>query len=338
MNKQELAELILNKHQPQFEVYQQTVAHKQSLLAAIVEAMDAPAQKGMKWVQAFERLPEIGKEVFWNRHEEPPAFGKYSQCGNSHYLVTIDCSGEEEAEPINYDWEWLDESAPAKEVEAISDSKEPKKTLVISAFPSTGKSYLSKLVNSLDSDSSSFSWLPNTKIRNGQFPFNYIQNIKRNLGKYDFIFVSSHKEVRTCMIQYGIDFLSVYPDKSLKEEYLQRYKDRGNDLAFIEMMDKNWDSFIDGMGDLQCMKPLILKSGEYLADYFLLNNDIKEATKEAISDSQKMDNNEILEQVKDFLIEKNFMPKFKKWVEIQGYEDNEEYDLKEWAGILERGS
>jgi hypothetical protein len=153
-----------------------------------------------------------------------------------------------------------------KELEA-----ENKNTLVISAFPGTGKTYLSGKVNALDSDSSAFSWLPKTKIRNQAFPFNYIKHIKENIGRYDFIFVSSHKEVRTCLVQYSVDFLSVYPEKALKDEYLDRYRQRGNDNTFIEMMDKNWDLFIDGMKDLEVMQPLILKSGEYLSDYFLLN-------------------------------------------------------------------
>jgi hypothetical protein len=153
-----------------------------------------------------------------------------------------------------------------------SDSIEQrKKTLVISAFPGTGKTYLAKRVNSLDSDSSNFSWLPGTKIRNQKFPYNYIEHIKANIGKYDFIFVSSHKDVRTCMIMYGIDFLSAYPEKSLKQEYLNRYKERGSDEDFIKMMDANWDSFIGGMENLQVMEPLILKSGQYLSDYFVLN-------------------------------------------------------------------
>jgi hypothetical protein len=146
-------------------------------------------------------------------------------------------------------------------------------TLVISAFPGVGKTHLSRFTDSLDSDSCNFSWLPDTKIRNNKFPFNYIEHIKNNIGKYDFIFVSSHKEVRTCMIQYGIDFLSAYPEKSLKHEYLRRYKDRGNDEVFIQMMTDNWDSFIDSMEELQVMQPLILKEGQYLSDHFILNSD-----------------------------------------------------------------
>ena len=36
------------------------------------------------------------------------------------------------------------------------------------------------------------------KHRNPEFPDNYIQPIKENIGKVDYIFVSSHKEVRRC--------------------------------------------------------------------------------------------------------------------------------------------
>lgn len=44
-----------------------------------------------------------------------------------------------------------------------------------------------------------------------------------------------------------------------------------------------------------------------------------------------LDNNDKLEILKDFLVEKNLLRKFKKWVETLGLEDDEEFDLKEWA-------
>ena len=81
-----------------------------------------------------------------------------------------------------------------------------KKTMVIAAFPGTGKSFCTKnegekFEGILDSDSSNYSWIKdsngqNTTERNPDFPNNYITHIKENIGKVDIIFVSSHKEVR----------------------------------------------------------------------------------------------------------------------------------------------
>ena len=68
------------------------------------------------------------------------------------------------------------------------------KTRIISAFPGTGKSYFhnNSEYSTLDSDSSEFSWIINDdgdKVRNPNFPSNYISHIKDNIGKADFIFV-----------------------------------------------------------------------------------------------------------------------------------------------------
>jgi len=112
-----------------------------------------------------------------------------------------------------------------------------KKTLVISGFPGIGKSHFfrknkDKVV--LDSDSSKFSWIEKG-IRHPDFPNNYIKYIKENLayinplgvGKADIILVSSHKNVRDALVENDIPFTLVYPSRDIKEEYLQRYKDRG---------------------------------------------------------------------------------------------------------------
>ena len=121
-----------------------------------------------------------------------------------------------------------------------------KDTLVIAAFPATGKSYAFKNYNNdyiiLDSDSSKFSWIERKrtdeeieeiraryesephlmswegyynqikndliKTRNPKFPSNYIQHIKENIGKVDFIFVSTHKQVLKAMEEAGIPMVS----------------------------------------------------------------------------------------------------------------------------------
>lgn len=121
------------------------------------------------------------------------------------------------------------------------------RTRIISAFPGTGKSvYHQKHPDTtLDSDSSHFSWVKdedgkNTDVRNPLFPQNYIDHIKENIGKYEFIFVSSHKVVRDALLDNCIFFYLIYPDVHRKEDFLKRYVDRGNDDAFVKLLTNNW--------------------------------------------------------------------------------------------------
>lgn len=149
------------------------------------------------------------------------------------------------------------------------------KTIIISAFPGTGKTYFyEKYKNSdikvLDSDSSNFSWIKdkngnNTTERNPDFPQNYINHIKENIGKVDIIFVSSHDIVRKALKDNNINYINIIPYDSCKDEYLRRYRNRGNSESFISMMDKNWDSFIDSMikDDTDC---LMVFNNEYITD------------------------------------------------------------------------
>jgi hypothetical protein len=122
------------------------------------------------------------------------------------------------------------------------------KTRIISAFPGTGKSYYHNmhLETTLDSDSSNFSWIVenNIKKRNPEFPHNYIQHIKDNIGKYDFIFVSSHAEVRKALKNNCVFFYLVYPSPECKDIYLERYRKRGSSPEFIKLIDENWEAWI----------------------------------------------------------------------------------------------
>lgn len=132
------------------------------------------------------------------------------------------------------------------------------KNLVISGFPGIGKTYFTKRYDTrihnyhiCDSDSSNFSWIYDefgTKVkRNPEFPYNYINHIKSLLSTNtcNVIFVSSHESVRQALDDAGIIFCIMYPDTSLKDIFMQRYKDRGNDDEFINMMDKNFEKFVN---------------------------------------------------------------------------------------------
>jgi len=125
------------------------------------------------------------------------------------------------------------------------------KTKIISAFPGTGKSVYHKKHphTTLDSDSSNFSWVKdkdgnNTKERNPNFPQNYINHIKSNIGKYEYIFVSSHIQVRDALLNGCLFFYLFYPSPDRKDEFINRYKERGNDNGFVKLLDENWEMWI----------------------------------------------------------------------------------------------
>lgn len=141
------------------------------------------------------------------------------------------------------------------------------RTKVYSAFPGVGKTtyFNTTEKNVLDSDSSKFD--------KKHFPDNYIEHIERNIQdpNVDKILVSSHKDVRDALVKREIPFVLVYPDRSLKDEYIERYKERGNNDAFVSLLDKNWDDWMDEMDSMspqdgQTLYKVKLGSGQYLTD------------------------------------------------------------------------
>lgn len=124
--------------------------------------------------------------------------------------------------------------------------KDKKITNVILAFAGSGKTYIKekyKCSNTLilDSDSSNFD--------KRYFPRNYIENIKSNIGKFDIILVSTHKDVRHEI--FNSDIMDnavvsiVYPNINLKEMWIDRLVKRGNNDTFIKMISDNWNNWIN---------------------------------------------------------------------------------------------
>lgn len=147
------------------------------------------------------------------------------------------------------------------------------KTRIISAFPACGKTHL--FVNStdlglvLDSDSSSYSWTQDNngdKVRNPEFPCNYIQHIKENIGKVDYIFVSSHQDVRDALHTSGLSWGLVMPHKSLLNEWIGRCYQRGDQEGFIKLIIDNWDLWTNPSNPPLPNATTWLRSNEYLSD------------------------------------------------------------------------
>ena len=133
--------------------------------------------------------------------------------------------------------------------------------VVISGFPGIGKSRFFKNNSSIsvsDSDSSQFA--------KEDFPENYIRHIVNLLDVKNIIMVSSHKIVREALEKVGIKYFLVYPDRSLKEEYLSRYRERGSGDFFVGFVSTNWGAWIDEMEQSTYPTKIALQAGEFLSD------------------------------------------------------------------------
>lgn len=124
------------------------------------------------------------------------------------------------------------------------------KTIVIAAFPGMGKTFYKNNCNGFtvsDSDSSQFSWTideEGNKIRNPEFPNNYIEHIKSLIGKVDFIFVSTHEPVLRALIENNIYFFLLYPSIDDKSTIIERYYERGSDKNLIQTIYDNYERWI----------------------------------------------------------------------------------------------
>jgi hypothetical protein len=133
-------------------------------------------------------------------------------------------------------------------------------TLLCVGFPAVGKSYFYKhsKLKVLDSDSSNFD--------RASFPENYIDHIKANLGKVDIILISSHEVVRDALVKENMQFTLVYPNIDLKQEYLDRYKQRGSPESFIKLVSDIWPEWIEQLQNQNGCRQIELSTGQYLKD------------------------------------------------------------------------
>ncbi len=162
---------------------------------------------------------------------------------------------------------------------------------IISAFPGTGKSHYTKTHGSRggvwDSDSSKFSWLTDENgqkvtdekgdaIRHPDWPNNYIDHIRAGMSAAAIIFVSSHAEVRDALKQAGLPFTLVYPRRDLREEYLERYSQRGSPPGFVSLIGGKWNEFLAQLEDEQGpnIKHVKLETGQFIEH--ILSPDFRE--------------------------------------------------------------
>jgi len=155
--------------------------------------------------------------------------------------------------------------------------------IIIAGFAGIGKTTISKNnPNVVDLESSKYKWILKKKYINSEeakgltsrdanpdWPDNYIREIfKAITDNKEIILIAPIEEVLHILDQCIIEYILVFPALEIKEEMLQRYRDRNNSQDFLDKMNNNYDEIVRSLLALP-QKKYILQSGQYLSDIML---------------------------------------------------------------------
>ena len=149
--------------------------------------------------------------------------------------------------------------------------------IFVYCYTATGKSTVAKRYsNVIDMESTLFKYT-NTKIENEQekgtkreinpdYPQNYFEALEQVKDKYDYILISD-SVCNQWLRERGYGYWQVYPSVQLKEEYLRRMKERGNNQDFINYQSKLWEVWVNGCkNDKYAERCIELQSNQHLED------------------------------------------------------------------------
>lgn len=144
--------------------------------------------------------------------------------------------------------------------------------IIVEGFAGTGKTTMAnKYENVVDLNSSDYHWVYEDKnisekrkgdskrILNPEWPDNYINELFRLKELYDIVL--SYQSIKVGQrIQYVYNYMPIlcYPSKECKEEYIKRYKQRGNNEDWINMFEEHFDEWIDLIGESDKRKIIML--------------------------------------------------------------------------------
>lgn len=126
--------------------------------------------------------------------------------------------------------------------------------MIIAGFAGIGKSAVAKTIpNIVDLEST---------------PFNKNWDIYTDVAKHmsdngHTVLISCHEELRKTLQDKNIPYLCILPKPSLKEEYVKRYKTRGNKKDFIKSIESNWKNYTTQLPNEFVFR---LNESEYLYD------------------------------------------------------------------------
>jgi len=166
--------------------------------------------------------------------------------------------------------------------------------IIISGFAGIGKTTLQKKYQSvIDLESSDFKWIYqdetiesldkekrkgiSNRIQNPLWPLNYVKEIIQKSKEYQIVLISQDLDLRNCLRENGCKYYVCFPKKECKQEYIERYKNRGNNEKFISLVSDNFENWVDALMNEE--NKLIMEPGEYLEEtlirYEMINENIQ---------------------------------------------------------------
>lgn len=141
--------------------------------------------------------------------------------------------------------------------------------VILSCFACTGKTTAAKMwalmpgqVNDLES--SVYQWIypegtdksnvealkgETKKSKNPLWPRNYINAIKESWQNYRVTLISMQQDVRDMLDHEAIYYVVVYPSYDQKDLIIERARSRGNQEAFINLLEVKWDEWHNDLSD-----------------------------------------------------------------------------------------
>ena len=156
--------------------------------------------------------------------------------------------------------------------------------IVIAGFAGVGKTTLAKKYsNVIDIESSPYKYDYSTydnidyegfkgkkdRIKNINFPQNYINAINQAKQKYDIVLIWLCDEAIDLYNKFGINFVVCYPNVDAFEGYKQRYISRGNSQTWIDNVVNYYNEFFVKKLEKSNYKKIILEKDENLEDKLL---------------------------------------------------------------------
>ena len=142
----------------------------------------------------------------------------------------------------------------------ITNAKMDYDTVLCAAFCGTGKTHICKNTNIKAIEVEFWKYKEKGLLKE------YIEDVRKNLGKVDYIFISTEPDGLKLLNDEGFNIILVYPKNELRNEYLDRYIERDSPYDFIGTFMKHWNFWINELKEQKYCKHIVLESGQYLRD------------------------------------------------------------------------